>query len=89
MSRAPRQWQARAMRKWQRNRRRGGGDPFTAPPGSMPLLSRHVPATASSGKAAGPRIDVRRVPPDHVELWNCWIAYDPLRYRSRSARPSW
>jgi lysophospholipase L1-like esterase len=55
------------------------GPSFAAPAGSMPLLSRAVPATASSGKAAWAQDDVyARFPPDH--MWSChgdcWLAYD-------------
>ena len=45
----------------------------------MPLLSRHVPATASSGKAAWAQdATYAAFPPDH--MWSCsgscWLAYD-------------
>lgn len=56
-----------------------GAPSFTAPTGSMPLLSRTVPATASSGNAGRAQDAIYAVfPPDH--MWSCrgdcWLAYD-------------
>ena len=52
---------------------------FTAPPGSMPLLSRTIPATASSSHAAWAQdATYAAFAPDH--MWtckgDCWLAYD-------------
>jgi len=52
---------------------------FSAPPGSMVLLSRSVPATASSGNASWAQDAVfAQFAPNH--MWSCrgdcWLAYD-------------
>jgi lysophospholipase L1-like esterase len=63
---------------------------FSAPPGSMPLLSRVVPASSSSGNARWAQdAVVASFAPDH--MWSCrgdcWLAYDlsgvPEGLRSR------
>lgn len=67
----------------------GAPPTFSAPPGSMPLLSRAVPAVASSGNARWAQDAIfAQFAPDH--MWSChgdcWLAYDlssvPNRLRS-------
>ena len=65
------------------------GPVFTAPPGSMPLLSRAVPATASSGHAGWAQDAIfAAFAPDHMWtcMGDCWLTYDlsavPERQRS-------